>query len=201
VVYQLHVIVNSTGWRNKLYQTFVKIEKTRFSVYLNTFLIQAQRVVSWWGIRNVKLAQNKNLEKAVYKWFVQQRSSGVIIYSVDLRAASETLAKHEYSIPGEWWAALHFRKRHGITNRKASDDSLSADTDQVEPFRQYIKDLIKSESHTLSQVYNVDETGLFFELFLKITWRTDMTAVCRPVNWTRIAFQPYSVLILMVRIA
>jgi hypothetical protein len=42
----------------------------------------------------VRLVQNKNLEEAVYKWFVQQRSSGVLVRSVELWAATENLAKH-----------------------------------------------------------------------------------------------------------
>jgi hypothetical protein len=57
---------------------------------------------------------------------------------------------------------------------------LSADTGEVEPFRQVIKDLIKSESLNLSHIYSADERQVFsFELFLKIPWHTDMKATCR----------------------
>jgi hypothetical protein len=43
--------------------------------------------------KHVKLIQNRNLEKAIYKWFVQQRSSGVAVRSVELRTAAEKLAR------------------------------------------------------------------------------------------------------------
>jgi hypothetical protein len=76
-----------------------------------------------------------------------------------LRAAAEKLAKHMAWHFGRVIGGFH--NCHGTTNRKMSGESLSADTDQVELFRQYIKDLIKCESLTLSQIYNVDETGVF----------------------------------------
>jgi transposase len=84
--------------------------------------------------KHVKSAQNENLEEAVYKWFVQQRSSGVVVRSVELRAAAEKLSEHmgiAFRASDGWlW---RFRKRHGISNRKTSGESLSADIDRVEP--------------------------------------------------------------------
>jgi hypothetical protein len=51
--------------------------------------------------KHVKLAHHKNLGEVVYKWFVQQQYTGVVVRSVELKAAAEKLAKHGYSILGE----------------------------------------------------------------------------------------------------
>ena len=101
----------------------------------------------------------------MYKWFIQQCSSGIVVRSVELWAAADKLAKHmgiQFQASDGWlW---RFRKRHGITNRSTCGEALSADTEQVEPFCQHTKETIESEGLTLSQVYNADETGLYLSL-------------------------------------
>jgi hypothetical protein len=58
----------------------------------------------------MKVAKDKNLEEAVYKWFVQQCSSGGGVRGVDLKSAAERLAKQFQGSDGWLW---RFRKHHG----------------------------------------------------------------------------------------
>jgi len=58
----------------------------------------------------------------------------------------------------------HFKERHGIRQLKLQGESLSADHEAVEPFRIKLNKLIEKEQLTLSQVFNCDETGLFWRV-------------------------------------
>nr|XP_045610819.1 tigger transposable element-derived protein 7-like [Procambarus clarkii] len=52
-----------------------------------------------------------------------------------------------------------FKNRHNIKNRKVCGESLSADTDSVEPFKRKLNDYIITNDPRRFQVYNADETG------------------------------------------
>lgn len=83
--------------------------------------------------KHMKVAKEKNLEEAVYRWYVEQRSSGVNVRSLELKSVRETLGKHmglNVKASNGWlW---RFRKRHGIDNEKTYGQSLRADTSLVE---------------------------------------------------------------------
>ena len=81
----------------------------------------------------------------------------------DLLDAAFKLAKHmgiEFSgsTGWLWW----FRKRHGIGNKKVQGESGSADTEAAEPFRLKLQELIREEDLHLNQIYNADETALYW---------------------------------------
>lgn len=54
-----------------------------------------------------------------------------------------------------------FRNRHG--------EKLSVDPAAPEPFRKTLEEYIENEGLTLDQVYNCDETGLYFRLLPRKT--------------------------------
>ncbi|KAJ8874891.1 hypothetical protein PR048_022781 [Dryococelus australis] len=53
-------------------------------------------------------------------------------------------------------------QRHGIVNKRMVGEALSADTAIVEPFGKRLQALIDSEELTHAQLYNANETGLFW---------------------------------------
>ncbi|KAG0726965.1 Tigger transposable element-derived protein 7 [Chionoecetes opilio] len=55
-----------------------------------------------------------------------------------------------------------FKLRHGLTKRKFCGESLDASEEHAEEFRQTFKDLIRKENLLLEQIYNADETGLYY---------------------------------------
>ncbi|KAK9710265.1 Tc5 transposase DNA-binding domain [Popillia japonica] len=98
------------------------------------------------AIKRVRKPQDQSLDDAVYKWFCQLRSSGLVDRGVEIHAAAERLAKQLQ-----------------IKNFKVSSGWLfSADVEAIGPFRQKLHDILKSENIQSSQLYNYDEKGLYW---------------------------------------
>ncbi|KAG7163598.1 Tigger transposable element-derived protein 7-like 4 [Homarus americanus] len=115
--------------------------------------------------KTLKLPKDSELEESVCRWFSQQRSSGVPIRGCDIQHAAERLAQvlgvADFKASSGWlW---RFRKRHGISNKPVCGESLSADLEAIEPFREKLNKLIQSAKLEKFQLYNADETGLFWK--------------------------------------
>ena len=128
--------------------------------------------------RKVMRQENDNaLDKALYLWFVQQRSLGAPVSgpilcekALQLNAkihtqedrTSSSAADNNFKASKGWlW---RFCNRHGMKQLAIQGESLSSDTSAVSPFKEKLKKLIESESLTLTQIYNCDETGLFYKI-------------------------------------
>ena len=113
--------------------------------------------------QHIKVAKSKNLEEAVYKWYVQEYSAGVNVRGVDILDAAVKFVTHigiPFSGSGGWlW---HFRNRHGICNKVVHGETASGDSGVVEPFHLKFQKLIKEEDLSLSQIYIADETCLLW---------------------------------------
>lgn len=120
--------------------------------------------------KHMKVARNKDLEEAVYKWYVQQRSVKVKVRGIEIMAAAAKLADHMgvacQASTGWLW---RFRNRHGIVNKLEHGEAGSADDGAVEPFRLKLNELIRKEDIHLTQLYNADETALFWRSLPKNT--------------------------------
>ena len=113
----------------------------------------------------LKKASNEDHDEAVYKWFIQQRSVGVITRGNEIKHAASTFAEKmniaNFKASDGW--LYRFRKRHGLQDTKLSGESASAPTEEIEPFRLKLRKIIDDEGLVLAQVYNFDETGLFWK--------------------------------------
>ena len=100
------------------------------------------------------------LEKAVLKWHREQEAVGISVRGCDLKDASVRLAAQmkisDFHASDGW--LFRFRQRHGMFHGEAG----SARQDAVGPFREELNRIINSEGLLLSQVYNFDETALFW---------------------------------------
>ena len=107
----------------------------------------------------------KTIDESVYEWYKQQRSVGVPVRGTDLQDAANRFAKHlniqNFTASNGW--LFRFRSRHGISNRKICGESMSADESSVEPFCNRLNEIIESTGLEKSQIYNGDETGLFWK--------------------------------------
>ncbi|KAG7158685.1 Tigger transposable element-derived protein 7-like 12, partial [Homarus americanus] len=115
--------------------------------------------------KTLKLPKDSGLEESVYRWFSQQRSSGVPVRGCDIQHAAERLAQHlgvaDFKANSGWlW---RFHKRHGISNKPVRGESLSADLEAIEPFRENLNEIIQSDKLEKFELYNADETGLFWK--------------------------------------
>jgi len=59
--------------------------------------------------------------------------------------------------------------RHGMRQLTVQGEKLSADSSALDPFKRTLEDFIESKGLTLDQIYNCDETGLYFRLLPKKT--------------------------------
>lgn len=112
----------------------------------------------------MKLGKHQELDEATYKWYNQTKSTGLPVRGVDLQDAAMKLANEmgikDFTASSGWlW---RFRRRHAMGDRKCSGESSSADHASVSAFCDMINKLIRDEGLLLSQVYNFDETGLFW---------------------------------------
>ena len=57
-----------------------------------------------------------------------------------------------------------FKDRHGVGALSVQGESLSAAADTVEPFKEKLSKIMEGKSFTLNQVFNCDETGLYWKL-------------------------------------
>ena len=117
------------------------------------------------SIKSIKAAGHTNHDEAVFRWFEQQRSVGVAVRGHEIKMAAVTFADKmkikDFKASDGW--LYRFRKRHGLKDTKLSGEAASAPTDEIEPFRQKINKIIDEEGLVLAQVYNFDETGLFWK--------------------------------------
>nr|XP_045611295.1 tigger transposable element-derived protein 7-like [Procambarus clarkii] len=141
--------------------------------------------------KTIKGSANTNLDKAVYKWFNQERSVGMPLGGDAIKTAADKFAQ-KMNIPdfraSEGWLQ-RFKNRHNIKNRKVCGESLSADTDSVEPFKRKLNDYIITNDLRRFQVYNADETGFNWKCLQNNTLATrlDECVPGRKVNKEKVS--------------
>ncbi|XP_033125119.1 jerky protein homolog-like [Anneissia japonica] len=106
------------------------------------------------------------VDTAVFRWFAQQRSKGTPINGPLLQKKARIFGELLY--PGKTFRAsdgwLHkFKCRHGISLETLQGE-LSANTTAVEPFTDRLKHIIKENQLTKAQIFNADETVLWWRL-------------------------------------
>ncbi|XP_063235778.1 jerky protein homolog isoform X1 [Bacillus rossius redtenbacheri] len=120
-------------------------------------------------IENRKTMQGDN---ALYQWFRLRRSEGVSISGQMLIEQAKMFHAElnltydcDYSLG---W--LHkFKKRHGISFFKLSGEKLSADTVAAEKFVVEFAEYVLDNNLTADQVYNADETALYWRCMPRST--------------------------------
>ena len=117
----------------------------------------------------LKLADDEQLDKALYAWFIQQGSSGTPISGPLLQEKAKHFstqlnteaADREFKASTGWLEK--FKTRHGIRNLSIQGEKLSAPEETVEPFLQKLHKVIEEKNLIPEQIYNADETGLLWK--------------------------------------
>ncbi|XP_076048822.1 uncharacterized protein LOC143029777 isoform X2 [Oratosquilla oratoria] len=108
--------------------------------------------------KHMRVGGQKELDEAVLKWYIQQKACGSNVPLSAIANACQQFSKHlglPSTVSDSWlW---RFRNRHGLRGEGGSSNIAN-----VEHFRIKLNDLIKKEDLLLSQIYNADETGLFW---------------------------------------
>ena len=118
--------------------------------------------------KSLKVAHDEQLDKALYAWFIQQRTSGTPISGPLLQEKAKHFYSHLHTDPadGDFKASTgwleKFKNRHGIRNLSIQGE-LSAAEETVEPFLRKLRQVMEEKGLTAEQIYNADETGLLWK--------------------------------------
>ena len=104
-------------------------------------------------------------------WFVQLRCKGTPISGPLLMAKALQLYPLIYPNDpdpssfkaGTGWLK-RFKNRHGIRALSVQVESQSAASESVNPFKEHLQELIEEKGLSLNQLFNCDETGLYWKL-------------------------------------
>lgn len=118
--------------------------------------------------KTMKPAANLDLDNALYQWFVQSRTSGIPL-SGPLVSAKAIELNQKLGGDSNFKASIgwldKFKKRHGIRQLTVVGEKLSCDDGDIADYRKKLMDEIESQGFTPDQVFNADETGLFWKAF------------------------------------
>lgn len=111
----------------------------------------------------IKSAKNQELDKAMETWFTQKRSlnepiSGPLVCEKALEMNEKLGGSEDFKASTGW--LQKFKSRHGIRELKIQGESLSADSNAAEKFKETFSAFVKKEELSEDDVYNADETGL-----------------------------------------
>ena len=95
---------------------------------------------------------------------MQERSNGVNVRGTEILAAAGKLAAYvgvsNFKGTERWlW---RFRNRHGLFNKVLHGEAGDADESSVALFRERLKKLNSDEGLSSPEIYNADETGIFW---------------------------------------
>ncbi len=118
----------------------------------------------------VREAVFAKVDQACYEWFMQQRSRSVPITGPILREKAlqfyyklyPNADDKKFKATTGW--LTKFLSRHGIRSISLQGESLSADASSVSKFSKDLLEYMEHEGYTLNQVFNADETGLWWKL-------------------------------------
>ena len=135
------------------------------------------------GIQRTRTQTAKDpvLDKAVLNWFVQQRSEGLPIsgplVQSQVHGLSETLHGDATFHASKGWL-YRWKKHHSIHQVKISGEVRSADVKAAEAFLPEFQELVEEQGYSPQQIYNADETSLFFKLLTghSLACKTDNSA-------------------------
>ena len=114
--------------------------------------------------KRMRVANNPDLEECLLKWFRHMRSQNIPLSGTLLAAKANDFASllgiQDFQCNDGW---LHrFKGRHDITHRLVSGEGQSVFLPTVEKWREALPSLL--ESYEPRNVYNADETALFWQL-------------------------------------
>ncbi|KAG6931620.1 tigger transposable element derived 5 [Chelydra serpentina] len=115
-----------------------------------------------------RLANDADLDSAVYTWFVKEQQKGIPISGLLIAMQAE---KFDRELNGEFsnfkassgWL-WRFQKRHGISQIAVSGEKRSADAAAVQSYPAKLREILQAEGYSEEQVYNADETEMYYKM-------------------------------------
>jgi len=118
--------------------------------------------------KRFKGANDTELDKAVITWFTQARTEGMPISGPNIQHQAlkfnKMLHPENNSFEGSTGWLRNFKHRHGIKQVTIRGEERSADTEAAEAYPEELRKMIEDQGYVASQVYNCDETGLYYKM-------------------------------------
>lgn len=116
----------------------------------------------------MKLTSDTKLDDALYLWFCSETISGCTNFWTNSHGQGSKKLNEKVN-PGDdkfkassGWQK-NFQSRHGLRQLAIQGETMSANKESVGDFKRSVSQLIENEGLVLSQVYNCDETGLYWK--------------------------------------
>lgn len=115
-------------------------------------------------MKRARTTRHTKIEEALLKWFKYQRTNNVPINGPILQQKANDFAQRfgeDFVCSSSW--IQRFRARHGIVGGKMSGEAASVDKDTVDEWITQ-KWPTLCEGYSPEDIYNADETGLFYNM-------------------------------------
>lgn len=116
------------------------------------------------------------METKLYGWFLKQRERNCPVNGPILQAKAKEIFKSVYPdkeekdfMASDGWFTK-FKRRHGLRFLKICGEILSSDTTAITQFVNQIRAKIDEMKLTNEQMYNADESALFYKLLPEKTY-------------------------------
>lgn len=142
----------------------------------------------------MKKAELPLMEKKLYQWFLKQRRKNLPVTGDIIKAKAknlhEILKENNLGFQASDGWLTRFKKRYGIRFLKISGEKLSSQPELIEPFKKKLHNKIQELGLTADQIYNADESGLYWKLLPEKTFVSsqEKTAPGRKTEKQRITF-------------
>ena len=122
---------------------------------------------SFIAVKRLRKVKFPKMESMLLKWFIAQRNRNVPISGPLLiekaKFFHEKFEENYVFMASDGWLD-GFKRRNGIRLLSIRGEKLSADFDSAGPFIEHLADKMREMKITRDQLYNADETGLFWQL-------------------------------------
>lgn len=113
--------------------------------------------------RTLKTANDPAMETVLYKWFLKQRQKNFHVSGEMIRQKARSVSTNSNFTASDGWLQ-RFKTRYGIRLLKMSGEKLSSQPELVNPFKENFRRIVQELNLNKHQIYNADETGLFWKL-------------------------------------
>lgn len=171
--------------------TIYSIIKNRGKI--ETFVKTADSVTG--SRQTTRCGEYKQMEEALYLWFIQERRRNTPITADIFKQKAlyfyENIYKKTDFRASDGWLTK-FKTRYGIRLLTVTGEQVSSDHAAVSPFIERFRQTIVELGLCDEQVYNADESGLFYKLLPKKSYvhQAEASAPGRKLLKNRITFMP-----------
>ena len=114
--------------------------------------------------KRIRMAHHENMEDALYMWFTNARAKNVPvtddILKLKAKKFGDDLGVNDFKYSNGW--LNRFKTRHGISCHVISGESAGINPDLI--FDGRVKAREAMSNYDLKDIFNVDETGLFYRI-------------------------------------